>query len=111
MSDDGWLRLDQPATYEIRVQGWVSEQWQPWVNGMALSTEGGDGQPESTRLSGVVRDQAALLGLLQSLYTLGFVLLEVRLIEPEPGSDPPDRTGSLPMRSADPQLTRREEKE
>ncbi len=83
MSDDGWLRLDQPATYEIRVQGWVSEQWQPWVNGMALSREGGDGESESTRLSGVVRDQAALLGLLQSLYTLGFVLLEIRLIEPK----------------------------
>ncbi len=76
------LRLDMPATYVIRVQGWVSEQWRDWINGMTLDTEEDDEGSESTRLTGVVRDQAALLGLLQSLYTLGFALLEVRLIGP-----------------------------
>ncbi len=85
MSDE-WLRLDQPAAYQIRVQGWVSEQWKDWLAGMTLEREGGDERSESTLLGGVVRDQAALLGLLQQLYALGFVLLEVRLVVPEPRS-------------------------
>ncbi len=79
MHEDERLRLDTPAEYVIRVRGWISEQWRDWIDGMTLETEGDDGRSESTRLTGVVRDQAALLGLLQSLYTLGFVLLEVRL--------------------------------
>ncbi len=82
---DERLRLDHPAAYQVRVQGWVSERWSDWLGGMTLEREGGEGQAESTRLSGVARDQAALLGLLGSLYSLGFVLLEVRLVAPEPG--------------------------
>ncbi len=71
------LTLDRPATYRIRVQGWVSERWAEWVNGMAMARGGGDNEPVTT-LTGTVADQAALLGLLQKLNNLGFVLLEVR---------------------------------
>ena len=82
MGDSARMGLDQPARYRIRVQGWVSERWAEWVNGMAMTPQGSDSEPV-TMLTGVVADQAALLGLLQKLNNLGFVLLEVRLLKAE----------------------------
>ena len=78
------LRQDQPATYQIQVQGWISERWADWFDDMTISVSDEDdaGQPGGglaiTTLTGTVADQAALLGLLQQLYTLGLPLLLVR---------------------------------
>ena len=78
------FRQDQPATYQIQVQGWISERWADWFDDMTitLGDEDDAGQPGGslavTTLTGVVADQAALLGLLQKLYTLGLPLLLVR---------------------------------
>lgn len=71
---------DQPATYQIRVQGWISERWANWFDNMTITVtdEDEDDAPAITTLTGTVADQAALLGLLQKLYTLGFPLLLVR---------------------------------
>jgi len=43
-----------------------------------LVTARGEAQSARTTLTGTVADQAALLGLLQKLYTLGLPLLLVR---------------------------------
>lgn len=70
--------MSEPATYEIRVCGWISERWTDWFAGIAISHEDEPNAGSVTRLAGEVADQAALLGLLQTLYTLGLPLLEVR---------------------------------
>lgn len=80
MRDRARIGLDQPAYYRILVQGWVSERWAEWVNGMSMIRRGDDSEP-TTALCGVVADQAALLGLLQKLNDLGFVLLGVRRLK------------------------------
>ena len=59
MGDRARMGLDQPAHYRIEVQGWVSERWAEWVNGMAMTHGGDDSQPVTT-LAGVVIDQAAV---------------------------------------------------
>ncbi len=61
--------------YQIRVEGRLSERWQHWFDDMDVTTQAGTG---TTTLTGAVADQAALLGLLQKLYTLGLPLLLVR---------------------------------
>ncbi len=72
------LGMQQPSAYWIRVEGWIPDRWRDWFNGMAITLEGSmDAQATST-LQGVIADQAALLGLLQNLYNLGFPLLTVQ---------------------------------
>lgn len=72
------FRQGQAATYQIQVQGWISERWADWFDDMTITLEGEDDASGITMLTGVVVDQAALLGLLQKLYNLGLPLLLVR---------------------------------
>jgi hypothetical protein len=69
--------LDQPASYQIQVQGLLSRNWlADYFDEMQVAVEGEDGWAVTT-LTGYMIDQAALYGLLQKLYTLGLVLLRV----------------------------------
>ncbi len=70
-------RQGQPATYQIQVQGWISERWADWFDDMTITVDEDDVSAVTT-LTGTVADQAALLGLLQKLYNLGLPLLLVR---------------------------------
>ncbi|MBN1658022.1 MAG: hypothetical protein JXA93_06445 [Anaerolineae bacterium] len=57
--------------YEIRVRGILDEGWSEWLDGMEITPmESGE-----TALAGVVRDQAALHGLLIKIRDLGLPLL------------------------------------
>ena len=72
--------LDRPATYQIKVPGHIGESWSDWAAGMTITVEcEGEGPPVTT-LTGTV-DQAALLGLLRRLYSLGLPLISVNWIE------------------------------
>ena len=64
---------EAPSNYTIRVRGYVS---QSIANNMGLVVEHQEesDQPVSS-LSGEVVDQAALLGILNNLYGLGFKLM------------------------------------
>jgi hypothetical protein len=69
--------MDQ-GQYQIQVQGWISERWRDWFDEMTITRDQTSEGVHITTLTGIVSDQAALLGLLQKLYTLGFPLLLVR---------------------------------
>ena len=70
-----------PATYHIVVQGTVSEDWHRRLGGMEVTaTRPGAGEPR-TVLEGRLRDQAALHGLLETLYALHLPILEVTKVE------------------------------
>ena len=74
------LTLDQPATYQIRVQGELDKRWTDWGRDLTITIESdSDGFPIST-LTGTV-DQAALLGLLRRLYSLGIPLISVLCLD------------------------------
>ena len=70
------LRLHMPATYRIRVQGHLDESWSDRLGGMTITTTEADGTPVSI-LTDRLRDQAALLGVLNTLYDLQLPLLSV----------------------------------
>jgi hypothetical protein len=70
---------DQPMIYQIRIKGYLDQQWTDWFEGMAITLEdNGD-----TLLTGPVVDQAALHGLLKKVRDLGVPLLSVNTLKPD----------------------------
>ena len=69
---------DDPALYEIRVKGHLDDRWAGWFDGLTLTREDND----TTLLTGLVVDQAALHGLLRKVRDLGMPLLAVLRVEP-----------------------------
>lgn len=56
---------------ELRIKGQIDQGWSEWIGGLSISyTEQGD-----TVMTGQVRDQAALYGLLEKLSKVGMQLL------------------------------------
>jgi hypothetical protein len=64
---------DDQAIYSIKVKGILDEQWSDWFNGMTVTPN----SDEDTILTGWIRDQAALHGLLNKIRDLGLTLLSV----------------------------------
>lgn len=64
--------FDGHAVYEIRVYGRLDPSWADWFGAFKLAIQG-----EQSVLTGSVQDQAALLGLLARLHSLGLPLLLV----------------------------------
>ena len=59
--------------YEIRVKGHLDLSWSDWFDGMTIIHEVNG----ETLLSGDLRDQAALHGILHKVRDLGIVLVSV----------------------------------
>jgi hypothetical protein len=79
--DPQLLRLDQPATYTIKVQGRLDASWSAWFDNMTVTVASGGGGPCITTLTGPVMDQVALHGLLARIRDLGLPLLTVQCLE------------------------------
>jgi hypothetical protein len=74
------LTLDQPARYQIVVQGRLPENWNDFFSEMASTiTVNGNGLAVTT-LVGTVSDQSTLHGLLRRIRDLGLPLIEVKLL-------------------------------
>ncbi len=73
---------DQPGLYEIRIGGHLPDRWANWFEGLTI-TRAANGQ---TCLTGLVRDQAALYGLLKKVRDLGMPLHAVNRLDPEPAA-------------------------
>ncbi len=67
---------DQPALYRIGFYGQMDATWSDWFDPMTLGVAN-EGGASITTLTGVVKDQAALHGLLARIRDLGLVLLFV----------------------------------
>ena len=66
----------QPTLYQIRVKGQLDGGWGDWFDGLAITLVEGD-----TLLSGAVKDQAALHGLLRKIRDLGIPLVSITNLE------------------------------
>ena len=71
------LEFGGPATYRIVVQGTVSEDWRRRLGDMEVIMSSPESAEPRTILQGRLRDQAALHGLLDTLYALHLPILEV----------------------------------
>jgi len=74
---DRKLSLYTPATYRIQVQGQLDASWSPRLSGMAIRTAATPEQGPVTTLEGILLDQAALAGVLDTLYTLCLPVISV----------------------------------
>ena len=68
---------DQPVIYEIRVKGILAEQWSSWLGGLTIVPQ----LSGETLLTGPVRDQAALHGLIIKIRDMGLPLLSVKRMD------------------------------
>ena len=68
---------DQPLVYQLRIEGYLGDQWADSFGGMTLSRE----ENGHTLLTGTVVDQAALFGLLKKVRDLGLPLVAVKRVE------------------------------
>jgi hypothetical protein len=71
---------DEPATYEIRLQGHLPERWAGWFGEVTIGLD----EDGTTVLTCPAIDQAALYGLLKKVRSLGLPLLAVHRVEPDP---------------------------
>ncbi len=80
MADEKWMKQLQPgepASYRIEVEGSLDERWSGRLGGMRITSRRREHQKTVTILNGQVRDQAALMGVLNSLYDLHLNILSV----------------------------------
>lgn len=75
------IRLGQPAKYQIKIQGRLSQGWSDWFDGMIVTVERNSRGLSITNLTGTVADQPALHGLLARIRDLGLPLLLVKHLE------------------------------
>jgi uncharacterized protein YjfI (DUF2170 family) len=80
MTINSSLQQSQKVNYQIQVQGHVSQRWADWFGNMIILNQDIVGQSDFSTLSIQIADQAALLGSLQKLHNLGYVLLEIKRI-------------------------------
>jgi hypothetical protein len=71
--------FDRPACYNIAIMGVLDCSWSDRLEGMRIVTSYGSGAP-LTMLSGELRDQPALAGVLAELHELGFTLMSVERV-------------------------------
>jgi hypothetical protein len=75
------LSKDQPAIYRIEMDGNIDQSILTWFDDMTLSTESREEGKTTSTLVGLVADQAALHGLLNRIYNLGFLVISVTRVE------------------------------
>lgn len=67
----------QPMVYQIRVRSQLGADWTDWFEGLTITLDGnGD-----TLMTGPVKDQAALHGLIKKVRDLGMALVSVNPIQ------------------------------
>lgn len=85
MSASKKLTIYHPAVYKIHLQGALDKSWSDRLNGMSIKTSTDENDYPVTTMSGELLDQAALMGVLNSVYNMGLPLLSVECIEVNPG--------------------------
>jgi hypothetical protein len=69
--------LDQPALYQIRVQGRLDASWSGWFDEVTIQAATAEDGTAVTTLASRL-DQAALHGILRRIRDLGLPLLKVK---------------------------------
>ena len=71
----------EPATYRISIMGTLDMNWSDYCSGMKIEHDSMLKQYSVTILTGILVDQAALNGVINTLYDLGCPLLAVECVE------------------------------
>ncbi len=74
--------MNEPCMYEIRVEGHLADRWSDWFEGLTISYD-----QSETILTGPLKDQAALYGVLGKIHNLNLVLVSFRRLLPSTGEE------------------------
>lgn len=77
------LKIEDPATYKISVQGCLEDVWSDRLANMTITMDLTNEYSPVSKLTGKVRDQAELVGVLNGLYELRMPLLYMEIINEE----------------------------
>ena len=80
-SNEKHIKLWTPTTYRIEVEGHLDESWSDRLAGMRITARKRSDQTTVTILTGRLRDQAELSGVLNSLYDLHLSILSVEYLK------------------------------
>jgi hypothetical protein len=69
--------FDTPAAYRIVVRGRIPVRWRDRLDGMTIVEDSAKAEIPVTTLEGDLSDQAALSGVLRTLYELHLAVLSV----------------------------------
>ena len=72
------IPFDCPATYQITLQGRIDPGWSDRLEGMTICQTMEEAALPVTTLEGELNDQAALAGVLNTLYELHLTVLSVK---------------------------------
>jgi len=75
------IPFDQPATYQISVQGWIDPVLSDLLEGMTICQDTVDENSMITNLEGELSDQAALAGVFNTLYQMRLTVIGVKRLE------------------------------
>ncbi len=71
--------INQPAIYQIVVQGILDPSWSKWLDGLTITADDNE-----TVLVGSVLDQSALHGILAKINALGLSIVSIeRMSQPK----------------------------
>jgi len=73
--------ISYPATYRIRISGHLDTSWSDRLAGVTITTSGGKYSHNITLLEGSLIDQAALAGVLNTLFDLQLPLISVECLD------------------------------
>ena len=74
------LQRSQPAKYQIKIQGRLNETWSDWMDDLETNVVCHDQGTTITVLTGIVKDQTGLHGLLNRIRDLSVPLISVQFI-------------------------------
>ena len=80
IDSDKCLRARPPGNYRIRVAGRLGADWSDRLGGLQISAES-EGERSVTILAGPLIDQAALLGVVNTLYDLQLPILSMECLD------------------------------
>jgi len=72
--------FDHPADYRITIWGFLGEDWSDRLGDMTITNSQPTEGAVITKLYGQLTDQSALMGVLNTLYNMGYSLLFVERV-------------------------------
>ena len=72
------MKFEEDSCYQIRIKGNLDPKWSSWFDGFLVTQIDGD-----SLLSGKVKDQAALHGLINKIRDLGLTLIFIKPLDLE----------------------------
>ena len=87
---------------EIQVKGRLHNEWTDWLDGLTIANNDRD----ETMLSGPIRDQSALYGIIAKIRDMGLCLISVKWMAGASTPESSQESGVSPKEGSDVRLER-----